>query len=243
MIGSKGISYERYMITGIVVDVAVALLWGIISALNHRYDAPERPWSPPQQDDQGGCWTGTPGKKQISLALRGRIGTVSPDRMATTGPLSEPTRPVSPQAARPAVPEMEIRPGGVSGCSAMPGSEKVQPAPRKARGFRGQDTIERHGGLGVVMEKIDQWEQEDPASNGRDMIDDFRLPGSRTWRRMGGHLSDGGWLTQVAHQVAHALDHPNAPLSEGEALAAVVQAVPGNPHWTRVGTDFPNPMG
>ena len=125
---------------------------------------------------------------------------------------------------------------------AMPGSEKVQPAPRKARGFRGQDTVERHGGLGVVMEKIVQWEQEDPASNGRDMIDDFRLRGSRTWRRMGGHLSDGGWLTRVAHQVAHAFDHPNAYLPEGEVLAVVVQVVPGNPHWKRVGTDSPSPL-
>ena len=33
----------------------------------------------------------------------------------------------------------------------------------------------------------------------QDFFDDFRLRGSRTWRRMGGHLSDGGWLTQVAH--------------------------------------------
>ena len=115
--------------------------------------------------------------------------------MATPGPLSEPAIPVSPQAAVPAVPETGIGPGGVPGCPAMPGSEQVQPAPRKARGFRGQDTIERHGGLGVVMEKIDQWEQEDPASNGRDMIDDFRLRGSRTWRRMGDHLTKGGWLT------------------------------------------------
>ena len=240
--------------------------------------------------------------------------------MATTGPLSEPTILVSPQAAGPAVPEREIGPGGVSGCSAMPGSEKVQPArqssriqggqdtlerhavkgegegsgggdggargelspvggskgpeplaspnvlhwvgwlpgttrcgagpavpashgaaarrargvqvegrlaetelrsrpsalhcrgrpfrfphrrrdlrslrgesvqaafwgvlvcqgvrksslPGKARGFRGHDTVERHDGLSVVMEKIDQWEQENPASNGRQMIDDFR---------------------------------------------------------------------
>ena len=31
--------------------------------------------------------------------------------------------------------------------------------PGKARGFRGHDTVERHGGLNVVMEKIDQWEQ------------------------------------------------------------------------------------
>ena len=43
------------------------------------------------------------------------------------------------------------------------------------------------------------------------MIDDFRLPGSRTWRRIGGHLTKEGWLTQVAH----AFDHHNASLSEG----------------------------
>ena len=77
---------------------------------------------------------------------------------------------------------------------------------------------------------------------GAGMIDDFRLRGSRTWRRMGGHLSDGGWLTQVAHQVAHAFDHSNAPLSEGGVLAVVVQVVPGNPHWKRVGTDSPSPL-
>jgi len=39
--------------------------------------------------------------------------------------------------------------------------------------------------------------------------------------------------------VAHAFDHRNASLSEGKALAVVVQAVPGNPHWKRVGTDSP----
>ena len=74
-----------------------------------------------------------PRKNQISLALRGRIGTIRPDRIATTGPLSEPTIPVSPQAAGPAVPEREIGPGGVSGCSAMPESEKVQPARQCSR--------------------------------------------------------------------------------------------------------------
>ncbi len=52
-----------------------------------------------------------------------------------------------------------------------------------------------------------------------------------------------GWLAQVAHQVAHAFDHPNAPLSEGRVLAVVVQVVPGNPHWKRVGTDSPSPPG
>ena len=65
--------------------------------------------------------------------------------------------------------------------------------PGKAGGFRGgQDTIERHAGLDVVMEKIDQWEQEDPLSDGLEMIDDFRFRGSRTWRRRGGPLTNGG---------------------------------------------------
>ena len=42
--------------------------------------------------------------------------------------------------------------------------------------------------------------------------------------------------------VARPFNNPNAPLSQGEALAVVVQAVPGNPHWKRVGTDCPYPM-
>ena len=116
--------------------------------------------------------------------------------------------------------------------------------PGKARGFRVQeDTVERHASLDVVMEKIVQWEQENPASNGRGMIDDFRLRGSRPCRHMGDHLTKGGWRTEVAHEVARPFNNPNAPLSEGEALAVVVQAVPGNPHWTWVGTDCPKPMG
>ena len=92
------------------------------------------------------------------------------------------------------------------------------------------DTVEGHGGLDAVMEKVVQGEQETPDSNSRERIDDFRLRGSRTWRRRGGHLTKRGWRTEVAHQVAHAFDHRNAALSEGRALAAVVQAVPGNPH-------------
>jgi len=101
------------------------------------------------------------------------------------------------------------------------------------------DTVEGHGGLDVVMEKVVQWEQEDPASDAREWIDDFRLAGSRTWRRRGGPFTRRGWATEVAHQVAHAFDHRNASLSEGKALAVLVQAVPGKPHWTRVGTDSP----
>ena len=89
------------------------------------------------------------------------------------------------------------------------------------------------------MEKIVRWEQENLASNARDMIDDFRLPGSRTWRRKGDTATKGGWRIQVVHDC----DNYKSALSEGEALAVVVQAVPGNPHWTRVGTDSPNPPG
>ena len=119
----------------------------------------------------------------------------------------------------------------------MPGAWKSQPAPGKARGFRGQDTVERDGGLDVVMEKIIQWEQTNPAFNGREMIDDFRLRGSRPCRHMGGHLTKGGRRMEVARP----FNNPNAPLSEDEVLAAVVQVVPGNPHWTQVGTDCPFP--
>ena len=103
----------------------------------------------------------------------------------------------------------------------------------------GPTDVERDSGLNIGADKIDDVDEEMPASSGREMIDDFRLAGSRTWRRRGGHLTKRGWRTEVAHQVVHALDHHNASLSEGGALAVVVQAVPGNPHWTRVGTDSP----
>ena len=55
----------------------------------------------------------------------------------------QPAGPVSPQAAGPAVPERGIGPGGVSGCSGMPESEKVQPARQSSRIQGGQDTVER----------------------------------------------------------------------------------------------------
>ncbi len=61
------------------------------------------------------------------------IGTFGRDRIATTGPLSEPTIPVSPQAARPAVSEREIGAGGVPGCSGMPRPWKSQPARQSSR--------------------------------------------------------------------------------------------------------------
>ena len=38
---------------------------------------------------------------------------------------------------------------------------------------------ERHGGLNGALKKIIQWEQETLSSNGRGMIDDFRLRGGK----------------------------------------------------------------
>ena len=64
-----------------------------------------------------------------------------------------------------------------------PGNRSLPPAELAESGVR---TVERHGGLDVVKEKIVQRERENPSSNGREMIDDFRLQGSRTWRRMDG---------------------------------------------------------
>ena len=75
------------------------------------------------------------------------------------------------------------------------GEASQQAAIRQAVADADRDTVQRHYGLDVVMEKIVQLEQENPASNGRAMIDDFRLRGSRTWRRRGGPLIDGGGST------------------------------------------------
>ena len=154
-----------------------------------------------------------PGKRRIPLALRGRIGTIGPDRIATTGPLSEPTVPVSPQGGdlrslRGKSVQEAFR--GVLVCQG-PGNRSL---PGKARGFRGQDTVERHGGFSAAaVKKVLEWEQENLASKGREMIDDFRLRGSRPCRRMGGPLSDGGWRMQVVHD----FDNYKSALSEGEA--------------------------
>ena len=67
--------------------------------------------------------------------------------------------------------------------------------PGKARGFRGQDTVERHGGFSAAVKKVLQWEPENPASNGRDMIDDFRLPGVTDVASYERTITNGGWST------------------------------------------------
>ena len=123
---------------------------------------------------------------------------------------------------------------GVLACQG-PGNPSL---PGKAQGFRGQDSVEGHGGFDVVMEKVVQWEQENPASNGREMIDDFRLAGSRTWRRMGEYSTE----TRLFMWMVHALDNNNASPSEGGALAVVVEEFPEALHQTRHNTDFPRLM-
>ena len=123
---------------------------------------------------------------------------------------------------------------GVPACQG-PGNRSL---PGKARGFRGQDTVDCHGGFDVVMEEVVQREQENPASNARKMIDDFRLAGSRPWRRRGGPPAKKGGPTEVAHFSA---TH-NATLSEGGVLAVVVRDFPETPHQTRDNTAFPPPM-
>ena len=124
---------------------------------------------------------------------------------------------------------------GVLACQG-PGNGSL---PTKARGFGGQDTVERRDGFDVVMEKIVQWEQENPASNARDMIDDFRLPGSRTWRRMGGHLTKGGcarrWCTILTTANLHYQRAKPSPLWSrlclgiliGRGLARIPQILRG----------------
>ena len=105
-------------------------------------------------------------------------------------------------------------------------------------GFPGLAASGPDGDGEAAMRKFHQQYQEHPVPKGRGSIDDFRLRGSRPCRRMGGQLSRVGWRTQVVH----AFGNHNTALSEGAALAVVVEAIPGNPHWTWVGTDSPSPL-
>ena len=100
------------------------------------------------------------------------------------------------------------------------------------------DRVEGHGGFDAVMEEVVQWEREDPAPDARERIDDFRLAGSRRWRRRGVRLTNVGPDTLAGHEFN---DH-NASLSEGEALAVVVERFSETPHRKRDNTDFPRPL-
>ena len=67
----------------------------------------------------------------------------------------------------------------------------------------------------------------------------FPPPGVKDVASYGWTTYKRWWRTEVARP----FNNPNAPLAEGDFVAVVVQVVPGNPHWTRVGTDCPNPRG
>ena len=57
------------------------------------------------------------------------------------------------------------------------------------------DTVERYGGLNAALRKMNELARECPVSNGRGMIDDCHLWGSRRCRRKGGPFTQGGWAT------------------------------------------------
>ena len=84
------------------------------------------------------------------------------------------------------------------------------------------DTVEGDGGFDVVMEEVVQREQENPASNARKMIDDFRLAGSRTWRRRGGPPAKRG-------------GPPRWPTSRPPTTRLSQRAEP-SPLWSRTST-------
>ena len=70
------------------------------------------------------------------------------------------------------------------------------------------------------------------------MIDDFRLRGSRRWSREGVRLTSVGSDTWAGHE----FNDCNASLSEGGALAVVVESFSETPHWKRDNTDFRRPL-
>ena len=73
------------------------------------------------------------------------------------------------------------------------------------------DRLERHGGLNVALEDINQFAQENPVLNGRGMINDFRPWGARRCRRMGEYSTE----TRLFTWIVHTSDNQNAFLSEG----------------------------
>jgi len=52
------------------------------------------------------------------------------------------------------------------------------------------DTVERYGGLNAALKRMNEFAGECPVSNGRGMIDDFRLWGSSRCRRMGEYSTE-----------------------------------------------------
>ena len=72
----------------------------------------------------------------------------------------------------------------------MSEAERELLALRQAVAQADGDTVERYGGLNAALKKINQLAQESPVSNGRGMIDDFRLWGSSRCRRMGEYSTE-----------------------------------------------------
>ena len=94
--------------------------------------------------------------------------------------------------------------------------------PCKARGYGGKDTVEHNGVLDAVAGMVDQAEAEMAGLSGAGMIDDFRLWGQGESDRPTHHQK----IPCSASKVARDFDNQNAFLSEGVALAVVVESFP-----------------
>ena len=83
------------------------------------------------------------------------------------------------------------------------------------------DTVERHGGHDAAMRKFQQGQEENPMRKGRGSIDDFRLWGSRRWRRTNAPPKKPRWRTWVARDFT-----PPTLFSQRAPLAVVVESSP-----------------
>ena len=85
----------------------------------------------------------------------------------------------------------------------------------------------------------DESEQEKGSPDEGGMIDDFRLWGSRRCRQTNAPPKKNRWRVEVAR----GFSNHNAFLSEGGALAVLVNDFLRTPHWTRDKKEFSPPVG
>ena len=182
-----------------------------------------------------------PGKNRIPLALRGRVGTIDPDRIATTGPLSEPTIPVSPQAAGPAVPEREIGPATGSGVLWHARGLEMAACPAKLADSGGRTPSNALSTSTPSWIRSTRWRRQQPPRPERDGSIISASGGQGRGVVWVDHLQKGGGARRWRTRWRVPSTTPTLHSQRAQPLGTVVQAVPGNPHWTRVGTDCPNP--
>jgi len=112
------------------------------------------------------------------------------------------------------------------------GAAETSVALRQAVADTDWDTVESHGGFNAVVEEILKWEQENRVPKGRGSIDDFRLRGSRTWRRRGGPFTKRGgpprwctkWRTLLTTTTLHSQRASPRCCGRGLAWKALLEA-------------------